>query len=69
MNVFVVKVYFVVGLSNFSKIDKNSFAVVCDYSLSNENKLDYLVPKVIEKPSFIKSFKVVPNKIDFLIQK
>jgi hypothetical protein len=64
-----VKVYFVVGLSNFNKIDKNSFAVVCDYTLSNENKLDYLVPKVIEKPSFIKSFKVVPNKIDFLIQK
>jgi len=64
-----VKVYFVVGLSDFNKIDKNFFQVVCDYTLSKENNLDYLVPKVIVKPAFIKSFKVVPNKIDFLIQK
>lgn len=64
-----VKVVFVVGLSDFNKIDKNFFEVVCDYSLSKENNLDYLLPKLIVKPSFIKSFKVVPNKIDFLIQK
>lgn len=64
-----VKVYFVVGLSDFNKIDKNFFQVVCDYTLTKENNLDYLVPKVIVKPAFIKSFKVVPNKIDFLIQK
>jgi hypothetical protein len=64
-----VKVYFVVVLSDFNKIDKNFFQVVCDYTLSKENNLDYLVPKVIVKPAFIKSFKVVPNKIDFLIQK
>lgn len=64
-----VKVYFVVGLSDFNKIDKNFFQVICDYTLSKENNLDYLVPKVIVKPAFIKSFKVVPNKIDFLIQK
>jgi len=64
-----VKVYYVVGLSDFNKIDKNSFEVVCDYTLSRGNNLDYLVPKVVVKPSFIKNFKVVPNKIDFLIQK
>jgi len=27
------------------------------------------LPKVVAKSSFIKSFKVFPNKIDFLIQK
>jgi hypothetical protein len=64
-----VEVFFVVGLSNFNKIDKNFFKVVCDYNISKENNLRYLLPKVVAKSSFIKSFKVFPNKIDFLIQK
>lgn len=64
-----VEVIFVVGLSNFDKIDKNFFEVVCDYNISKENNLSYLIPKVTTKSSFIKSFKVIPNKIDFLIQK
>lgn len=64
-----VEVVFVVGLSNFNKIDENFFNVVCDYNISKENNLSYLIPKVSTKSSFIKSFKVIPNKIDFLIQK
>ncbi|WP_254713157.1 CdaR family protein [Polaribacter sp. HaHaR_3_91] len=64
-----VEIVYVVGLSNFNKIDKNFFEVVCDYNLSKDNKLGYLLPKVIGKPDYVKSFKVIPNKIDFLIQK
>ncbi len=64
-----VEVVFIVGLSNFNKIDKNFFEVVCDYNLSKENNLNYLLPKVVIKSNLIKSFKVIPNKIDFLIQK
>ncbi|WP_218599307.1 CdaR family protein [Polaribacter sp. NJDZ03] len=64
-----VEVVYVVGLSNFNKIDKNFFEVVCDYNVSKDNNLGYLLPKVIGKPDYVKSFKVIPNKIDFLIQK
>jgi hypothetical protein len=64
-----VEVVFVVGLSNFDKIDKDFFEVECDYNISKENNLSYLIPKVTTKSSIIKSFKVIPNKIDFLIQK
>ena len=64
-----IEVVFVVGLSNFNKIDKNFFEVVCDYTVSKENNLSYLLPKVVVKSNFIKSYKVIPNKIDFLIQK
>ena len=64
-----VEVVFVVGLSNFNKIDKNFFEVICDYNISKENNLSYLLPKIVAKSNFIKSYKVVPNKIDFLIQK
>ena len=64
-----VEVVFIVGLSNFDKIDNNFFEVVCDYNISKENNLNYLLPKVISKSNLIKSYKVLPNKIDFLIQK
>lgn len=58
-----------VGLSNFNKVNSNSFKVVCDYQNSIENNLNYLIPKVISKPSFITSIKLNPTKIEFLIQK
>jgi hypothetical protein len=64
-----VEVVFVVALSNFAKVSEASFTVECDFEISAKNNLSYLIPKVITQPDFIKSFKIVPLKIDFLIQK
>jgi hypothetical protein len=64
-----VEVVFVVALSNFAKVSKTSFTVECDFKISEKNNLSYLIPKVITQPDFIKSVKIVPLKIDFLIQK
>lgn len=64
-----VEVDFVVALSNFTKVSETSFKIKCDYSFSEKNNLGYLIPKLISKPSFIKSYKIYPTKIDFLIQK
>ncbi|AUC83974.1 hypothetical protein CW731_01115 [Polaribacter sp. ALD11] len=63
-----VQVTFIVGLSSFNKINKNSLQIECDYSMSESNNLGYLIPKLVYKPSEIKSYKIIPNKIDFLIQ-
>jgi hypothetical protein len=63
-----IQVTFIVGLSNFNKLSENSFQIVCDYAASKESNLGYLIPKLLHKPSEIKSYKMVPNKIDFLIQ-
>lgn len=64
-----VEVVFVVALSNFAKVSESSFDVECDYEIAQKNNLGYLIPEVTKKPNYIKSFKIVPNKIDFLIQK
>lgn len=64
-----VEVVFVVALSNFAKVSEASFKVECDFLMSEKNNLGYLIPKVITKPNFIKSIKIIPSKIDFLIQK
>lgn len=64
-----IEVVFVVALSNFTKVSASSFVIECDYALSEKNNLGYLIPKVIAKPDFLKSIKITPSKIDFLIQK
>ena len=63
-----VQITYIVGLSNFNKIDENSFQIECDYAMSASNRLGYLIPKVVRKASEIKSYKLIPDEIDFLIQ-
>lgn len=65
----VVKVFYQVGLTNFSKVNATSFKIICDYNNSLSNNLNYLIPKVITKPDFVTSVKLNPNKIEYLIQK
>lgn len=64
-----VKVVYQVALSDFNKIPENSFRIQCDYRHSQINDLDYLIPKIVEKPEIISNVKIIPNKIEFLIKK
>lgn len=64
-----VEVTFIVPLSDFAKVSTTSFKIQCDYAVSEKNNLSYLIPKVLAKPAVVKSIKIIPTKIDFLIQK
>jgi len=64
-----IKVVYQVSLKDYNKISENSFEVICDYKETEINNLDYLIPKIIEKPDILFDVKVVPNKIEFLIKK
>jgi len=64
-----VKIIYKVGLTNFNNVATNSFSVVCNYQYSKENNLSYLIPKLVRNSEFSSNEKIVPNKIDFLIQK
>ena len=64
-----VKVVFQVALNDYNKISENSFKVQCDYKHTQDNNLDYLIPKIIEKPDILFDVKVIPNKIEYLIKK
>mgnify|MGYP005991211527 CR=1 FL=1 len=64
-----VKVVFQVGLTNFNKVNSNSFKIICDYQQSISNNLNYLIPRVIIKPDFVTSVKLTPTKVEFLIQR
>ena len=64
-----VLVTFVVALSQFSRVSETSFVIECDYEMSTKNELGYLIPKIVLKPDFVENIKVIPTKIDYLIQK
>lgn len=64
-----LKVVFQVGLNNFNKVNSSSFKIVCDYQQSINNKLNYLIPRVLFKPDFVTSVKLSPAKVEFLIQR
>ena len=64
-----VDITYKVSLSNFGKINPSSFVIECDYKMSLENKLQYLVPKLTQQSNLIKNAKITPNKIDFVIEK
>lgn len=64
-----VKVVYQVALKDFNKIPENSFRIQCDYKQTQDNDLDYLIPKLVEKPEIITNVKIVPNKIEFLVKK
>lgn len=64
-----VKVVFQVALNDYNKISENSFKIQCDYKHTVDNNLEYLVPKIIEKPDLLFDVKVMPTKIEYLIKK
>ncbi len=64
----VVKLVFQVPLSDYNKVSSDGFEVICDYRDSKNNKLDHLIPRVVKKPEFVSSVRVVPNKVEYLIK-
>lgn len=64
-----VELIFQIGLSDFNKINEKDFNVVCDYSDSHLNELDYLIPQLVKKPAMVKDVKIIPGKIEFLLEK
>lgn len=64
-----VKVYYQVGLSNYNKIAASDFKIVCNYNVVDGDNTHYLIPKLVETPSLVSSIRIVPERIEYLIQK
>jgi len=65
-----IEVVYQVGLSNFSKINKNSISVVFDFmQYENDTLIQFLTPIINQKSDYISSMKINPDQIEFLIQK
>lgn len=60
-----VKVLCKAPISQLKNISAADFVVICDFNTTNE-QATYLIPKIIEKPSFVSSVKLIDQKIEFL---
>ena len=65
-----IEVIYKVGLSNFNSINKNSFSIVFDYKeYENDTLIKYLTPIIEQKSDLVSSVRIIPDKIEFLIEK
>lgn len=65
-----IKIIYTVSLSNFNKVNANSVSVIFDYmEYKNDSLIQYLSPVIQQKSEYIHSLKIVPSKVEFLIQK
>jgi hypothetical protein len=62
-----VKVIFLVGLSNFGEISSTDFEMVVDFN-KIESSVEKLTVEISSKPDFVKSVKVVPGSVEYLIE-
>lgn len=63
-----VTVTFDVSVNDFTKISKENFRLVCDYSQRNKDE-NFMLPFLEKKPQNIRNLVFDPKKIDFFIFK
>ncbi|OIQ39113.1 MAG: hypothetical protein BM563_04690 [Bacteroidetes bacterium MedPE-SWsnd-G1] len=61
-------VYYKVGLKNYNRITEENFIIICDFSHSKENALEYLIPQLQNELSLVSAVRFIPNKIEYLIK-
>jgi len=64
-----VTITYQVSLSNFNKVSANMFEIVCNFSETLKDSLNYLIPKIVAKPDFVSAVQLSPNKIEYLLLK
>jgi len=64
-----VTVTYQVSLSNFNKVNANMFEIVCNFSETLKDSLNYLIPKIVAKPDFVNAVHISPDKIEYLLFK
>ncbi len=63
-----LKISFQVALEDFDSISSDDFTVVCDYKETINNKIDYLVPRIIKQPKNIQNLQISPKRVEFLLK-
>lgn len=56
-----------VSLKNYDKVKASDFKIICDYSRTKKDSLDYLIPEVQKKSDYVTEVELQPKKIEFLI--
>ncbi|GHA37131.1 hypothetical protein GCM10007103_18090 [Salinimicrobium marinum] len=63
-----ILVFYQVNLKDFSKVEASDFKVVGDFSRVSGNQ-DFVIPRIVEQPDFVKNLRLNEKKIQFIIKK
>ncbi|HFS68048.1 MAG TPA: YbbR-like domain-containing protein [Flavobacteriia bacterium] len=64
-----VKAKYKVSLKNYDKVKASDFRIICDFTKTMNDSLDYLIPEINKKSNLVSDVKIIPEKIEFLILK
>ncbi len=63
-----ILVFYQVNLKDFSRVEASDFRVVGDFSQASGNQ-DFVIPRIVEQPDFVKNLRLNEKKIQFIIKK
>ena len=63
-----ILVFYQVNLKDFSRVEASDFKVVGDFSQVSGNQ-DFVIPRIVEQPDFVKNLRLNEKKIQFIIKK
>jgi len=64
-----VTITYRVSLANFDKVQPTDFKIICDFSKTQQDSLNYLLPVFDKQSNLVLDAKITPQKIEFLIKK
>lgn len=56
------------NIEDLKRLVPSGFRVVCDYNEA-QNNASHLLPRVVEKPSFVKTVTLLDTKVEFLLKR
>jgi hypothetical protein len=62
-----VLVSYYVSLENYNKVKALDFIINCDYAEVKDQDRTFFTPRLVTKPSIVKSAKMKQNKVEFII--
>jgi len=64
----IISIVFDISVSKFNTITENDFTVICDYNKRNKED-NFMIPRLVKKPSLIQNILLQNTKIEYLIFK
>lgn len=65
----IITISYLINISRYGSITPDDFMVVVDYNEAGQSLTNKLKIKLKENPDFIKTIKMHPNKVEYIIEK
>ena len=64
-----IELFYYVDLDNYKRISPEDFKVVCDFGAIANSDQQFLIPKIVQMPAYVKRSRLGAKRIEFIILK